>query len=141
MAAFPHAAYRLISKRGANDCAIASLAMILRREYEEVLLASAKVSPTVWKDGLTVTEMQKVAKRLKINTRILKARPSYEFDITAETGVLWVGYNDSAREHVVALFEGGWIVEPEYDPPVMAEHDDYLAVHNAYAGGLLQVIE
>lgn len=141
MAAFPHAAYRLISKRGDNDCAIAAMSIIFRRDYEEVLLAASKVTSMVWRSGLTINEIQKTAKRLKVKTRVLKSRPTAEFDITAETGILWIGYNDSPREHVVALFEGGWIVEPEYNPPVMAEHDDYLAVHNAYAGGLLQVVE
>jgi hypothetical protein len=45
------------------------------------------------------------------------------------------------KEHCVVLLNGGWIIDPEYDPAVIAEHDDYLRVHNAYPSGLLQVKE
>lgn len=142
MSAFPRVAYRLYPKRGDADCAIAAMATVFRRDYEEVLIAASRVSPNAWKRGLHLTEMQRVARRLKIKTQVKKVtggRP--DFDIESETGVLWVSYHDRTSEHCVVLLDGGWISDPEYDPAALAEHDDYLCVHNAYASGLLQVKE
>ena len=39
----PSATYRAHSKRGDADCTIASMAIIFRRDPEEVLIAAAKV--------------------------------------------------------------------------------------------------
>lgn len=142
MGAFEHVGYRIYSKRGPADCAIAAMATIFRRDYEEVLIAAARVSPTAWPSGLHLTQMQRVARRLKVKTtirKVLGGRP--EFDLEEATGVLWLGHNDSTNEHCVVLLDGGWIIDPEYNPAVAAEHDIYLRVHNAYPGGLLQVLE
>jgi hypothetical protein len=141
MAAFPHAAYRIYSKRGDSDCAIAAMATVFRRDYEEVLIAAAKVAPHAWKSGLTWLQMRQVARRLKVKTLVRKAVPHLDFDMEDETGVLWVGHHDSTNEHCVVLLDGGWIIDPEYNPAVISEHDDYLRVHNAYPGALLQVVE
>lgn len=142
MSAFPRVAYRLYPKRGESDCAIAAMATVFRRDYEEVLIAAAKVRPHAWKSGLHWIDMPRVARRLKVKTRTRKVLGGVpDFDMENETGVLWVGYRDRTSEHCVVLLEGGWIADPEYDPVVLAEHDDYCAVHNAYPGGLLQVKE
>lgn len=142
MSAFPRVAYRLYPKRGESDCAIAAMATVFRRDYEEVLIAAAHVAPHAWKSGLHLTQMQRTARRLKVKTVVRKVLGGVpDFDIEGETGVLWLSYRDRTSEHCVVLLEGGWIADPEYDPIVLAEHDDYLGVHNAYPSGFLQVKE
>ena len=141
MGAFPYTAYRLYSKRGDSDCSIASMATVFRKDYEEVLIAAEKVAPKVWRDGLSIEDMQRVARRLKVPVRV-RAAASQTIDLDEETGILWLQYNDDAhKHHVVSIFEGGWLADPEYSPVVIAEYDHYLRVHNAYVGGLLQVKE
>jgi hypothetical protein len=132
--ALPHV-MQLHSKTGKADCTIAAMATIFRRDYEEVLIAAAKVSPTVWKAGLACTEMLKVAHRLKVKAR-WKHNPDFEDDI----GVLIVGYNDKIEDHAVVLIEG-WIIDPEWRPPTMWHHIDFFREHNAYGTTLLEVIE
>jgi hypothetical protein len=89
---FPRVAYRVYSKRGDADCAIAAMATVFRRDYEEVLIAAAIVYPDAWNHGLTLPHMQRVARRLKIKTAIRTVTGGVpSFDIEDETGVLWTG--------------------------------------------------
>ena len=131
----PSAVYHLVSKRGAADCAIASLAFLTRREYEEVLIAAAKVDPHVWRTGLHATDMVKVAKRLQV-----KAKWVASFDPEEEIGVLWVSYHDSTKEHIVVLMEG-WVFDPEHNPVSVWRYDEFCSANNAYGNTLLKVVE
>lgn len=133
----PHASYRVYSKRGKSDCAIAAMATIFRRDPEEVLLAAAKVSPRVWESGLYCTDMVKVARRLKIKA---VWRYAGQFSPEDDIGVLAIGYNDNRNEHCVALIEG-WVLDPEQNPVSLWEYDEFCRVENAYGNALLQVIE
>lgn len=129
------AVHRLHAKWGDNDCTIAAMATIFRREPGEVLIAASKVSPTVWRTGLSCKEMLKVAHRLKI-----KARWKHGFDPEEDTGVLVIGFNDKVGEHCVVLLEG-WIIEPEHDPVSVWRFDDYYKATNSYGTTLLEVVE
>jgi hypothetical protein len=125
--------YRAHAKAGENDCAIAAMATIFRREPGEVLVAAAKVKPTVWKDGLSCNEMLKVAKRLKV-----KATWAMKFDPETAVGVLWVTYNDVPKEHCVVLI-AGWVIDSDCDPVEVMRYVDYCASEKAYGTVLLQV--
>lgn len=131
----PSVFFRVVPKQGDNDCAIASLAWYLRRAYAEVLIAAAHICPTVWTAGLSCPEMIRVAKRLGVKAKWLTT-----FDIEDDIGLLWVSYNDSAKEHIVCLAEG-WVLDPDHDPVVMAQHEDWMKVNNAYPKALMQVCE
>lgn len=131
----PSATYRLHSKRGASDCAVAALAIILRRDPEEVLVAAARFKPTVWGAGLYCTDMVRVARRLKVKARWLTTG---QFDADEDTGVLWVSYHDSTKEHCVALIEG-LVVDPEHTPVSLWEYDEFCRANNAYGNALLVV--
>jgi hypothetical protein len=111
------------------------MATIFRLDPEEVLIAAAHISPTVWQSGLYCSTMLKVARRLKI-----KARWKENFDPDEDIGVLWVSYNDVAREHCVSLVEG-WVLDPEHDPVSLWRYSEFMTANNAYGHSLLQVIE
>ncbi len=119
---FPEASIRLITQRGKNDCAIASLATYLGRCYEEVLIAACQVSKTVWSAGLSGPEHIKVAQRLGIRTRWVR-----RFNIEEDTGILGISYTDDALSHDTVLIEGK-IFDPEYAPASLIDHDDYCRV-------------
>lgn len=131
----PQATYRVHSKKGDSDCGIAAMAIILRRDPEEVLIAAAKIAPTVWTKGLFCTEMVRVARRLKVKARWLT---SGQFDPEDATGVLWVSYHDSTKEHCVALIDGK-VIDPEHTPPSLWEYDEFCKANNAYGNSLLVV--
>lgn len=131
----PHAVIRLYPKRGENDCAIATLASYLRRDYEEVLLAAGKVQPRVWEAGLYCTDFIKVANRLKVPVKWHKT-----FDLDADTGVLWVSYNDRGLEHVVLLDEGR-IYDNDHDPISVWSPEDYFGHYNATPKQLLMRLD
>ena len=131
----PHAFFHLYSKRGKSDCAIASMATIFRRDYEEVLIAASRASSTVWRMGLSCKDMSTIARRLKVKTK-WKHNPDFEEDI----GVLMIDYNDSSKCHAVVLIEG-WIFDPEHNPIMACRFDEYYRAHNAYGTALLEVIE
>lgn len=131
----PSAVYRIAPQRGQADCAVAAMAFIFRRDQEEVLIAASHVDPTVWRTGLSCTQMSKIARRLKIKTRW-----NSHFDTDESIGVLWVGFHDNTKEHCVVLIEG-WIYGVEHDPVSMWRYDEYMKVRNAYGGSLMEVIE
>lgn len=133
----PHATYRVYSKRGPADCSIAAMATIFRRDPEEVLIAASRISPTVWRSGLHLTEMLKVARRLKVKVRVKYAA---QIDPDDDIGVLWISYNDRVDEHCVSLVEG-WVLDPEEHPVSLWRYADYMTVQNAVPNGLLEVVE
>lgn len=131
----PEATYRIHSKRGKADCAVAAMAIIFRRDPEEVLIAAAKFKPTVWTAGLYCTDMVRVARRLKLKA---EWKVTGQFDPEDATGVLWVSYHDSTKEHCVALIEG-MVIDPEHTPASLWDYDDFCRANNAYGNSLLVV--
>lgn len=130
-----HASYRLYPKRGPADCVIACMATIFRRDYEDVLIAAVGVNKHAWRSGLHTTEFARIARRLKVRAE-WKVKPVLDED----TGVLWIGYHDSTREHCVVLLEGK-VIDPDHDPVSLWDADDYLRANNAYANQLFRVRE
>jgi len=127
----PHAVVRLYPKRGENDCGVAVLASYLRCDYEEVLLAAAKVNPHVWQRGLYYQDFVKVASRLGVPAKWTKA-----FSTDDDCGVLWVTYNDLKMEHVVLLDEGR-IYDSDHNPVSVWSTEDFFAHYNAVPVHLL----
>lgn len=128
----PSAVYRIVPKQGKADCAIACLAMLLRRDYGEVLAAAARISRTLWTAGLTTPEMIRVARRLK--SRLVL---SDTIDPEEDTGILWVTFRDRAGWHVVLLHQG-LVFDPEHDPVSMWDYEAFCAVQNAVPKGILK---
>jgi hypothetical protein len=111
------------------------MAMIFRRDPEEVLIAASHISSTGWRSGLSWPEMLKVARRLKSKTRWKTA-----FDAEDDIGVLWISHHDSTKEHCVVLIEG-WIHEIEHNPVSLWRYSEYMTAQNAFGNSLLEVIE
>ena len=128
----PSAVYPIVPKQGAADCAIACLAMLLRRDYGEVLAAAARISKTLWTAGLTPKEMIRVARALKSCVAL-----SYTFDPEEDTGIVWVTFRDRTGDHVVFLHQG-FVFDPEHDPVSMWTYDDFCAVQNAVPKGIVK---
>jgi ABC-type bacteriocin/lantibiotic exporter with double-glycine peptidase domain len=126
----PEAVYRLVTKRGKNDCAIAVLATYLRQEYEVVLIASAKVSSSAWQEGLTQKEILRTAARLKTPLRMIPYT-ALDDDFDETTGLLWIEYNHVSNRHVVFQHKG-WIFDPEDDPISLWEWEEFMRINNAY---------
>lgn len=135
-AKLPSAVYHVVAKHGTADCAVAALAFVLRRSYEEVLIAAARVDPHVWTSGLHATGMSRVCKALGVKARWLKG----EIDTEDGIGVLWASYRDSTKEHCVVLLEG-WVFDVEHDPVSVWRYDEWCVANNAYGVSLLAVAE
>ena len=130
----PNVAYHVVAKLGDADYMVACLAMILRRDYGEVLAAAARVCKTVWRDGLTPKETLRTARALGASAAFTS-----QFDAEEDAGVLWVAFRDQIQEHAVVLIEG-WVFDPDHAPVSMWLYDDYLAVRNAVPKLLLKVM-
>ena len=86
---------------GEADCAVTALAMYLGRPYREVSEAAMRTSPHVHQRGLWATEMRRIAKRLGVTLRSVRAPVP---NITERTGILCV--KRKAVEHAAVLFQG-----------------------------------
>ena len=116
----PSAATRLHPKRGSHDCAVAAIASLIRRDYEEVLMAAARVAPQFWSEGLTAAQHVSICRRLGVKTTWLRA-----FDLEEDRGVLWVEYHDTAAKHSIYL-DAGKVYDSDHNPVTMWDVDDYL---------------
>jgi hypothetical protein len=127
----PLAAYPLVAKRGTADCGIACLAMFLRRDYEDVLIAAARINPNVWHTGVYFKDFVRTAKQLGV-----KAWWRHMSDLDSATGVLWVTYRDNPREHVVLVIEGS-VIDPDAPLCLWDDVDDFVGHYNAVVHQLL----
>ena len=98
-------------KRHRGDCAVAALASLLQRPYEEVLVASALLVPVVLVRGLNNDEIIKIA--LKFGCTLIE-RTHDEIDYRKMTGLLGahLQHNSLGEEHAVVLSHG-LIYDPE----------------------------
>lgn len=131
----PSAFVRLIPQRGKADCSIAALASFTGADYEEVLIAASRTRKTIWTEGLQGPAHVRICKQLGVKARWYK-----KFDIDEDTGVLWVAYNDDASKHHDVLLIDGKIYDPDHNPVIVADHDDYFRHFNAYPKELLKRI-
>lgn len=99
---------RFVRQNGFSaDCGVSALAMLAGVLYEDALVAAANLDdPSVLQTGLTWTEMRKVARRLGLQTRLLRA-----YDVEESTGVLGFkadpdGPKPKAESHYAFLWEG-----------------------------------
>jgi hypothetical protein len=77
--------------------------MLTGESYEEVLVATAQVAPTVLQAGLTWVQMKKIAKLLGFRATVKRKRA---IDIEGDTGILCVNSPKWKADHVVVLREG-----------------------------------
>lgn len=88
-----------------GDCAITALALACGITYETALSASLAAHPSSL-DGMALKHIRKAAGYLGFKTRAVT-----KFDLTEDTGILWVVGRDDDESHVVYLWEGR-ILEP-----------------------------
>lgn len=95
------ALFRIINQRGKADCGVATLATLLSRTYEEVLLVAGRISPNVLRKGLFTSDLIRIA--WEFDTAL--ERKVQKIDLDEVTGVLGVRY-PSKREHFVFITKG-----------------------------------
>lgn len=121
--------FQLHQQRGKRDCGVATLATLLGRTYEEVLIVAAMLSPNVLKKGLYATDLHRIADSLGST---LKRRVG-SMDLEEKTGILEVKFK-SKREHFVFLVNG--LVFDLEDPLQAWDVSTYLKHHKAVVQGL-----
>jgi ABC-type bacteriocin/lantibiotic exporter with double-glycine peptidase domain len=126
----------IIAQRRDMDCAVACLGWYFHLRYEDVFAEALKVGPLIRQGGLTVRQIQDVAKRLGYPlTRVHHSKVDLEEDV----GILTVTWNDPAMQggaygHAVVLRKGT-ILCPRL--PSMWDADVYLDVERGRIGTLL----
>ena len=115
---------KVVLQRAASDCAVAVLAMLTGKTYEEILLAVGQEQPKVLKKGLWVAEIIRIASAAGVP---LKKRK--KFDLETDCGILCL------YDHVVVL-KNGLVIDPA-DGSIW-EADVYLAACKEDAPLLLQ---
>ena len=93
--------HQLHRQRTKRDCGVATLATLIGRSYEEVLIAAVSISPNVLKKGLFSTDLQRIASMFEI----VLIRRTGEFDIDEHNGILELCFPNK-REHLVVLMNG-----------------------------------
>lgn len=126
--------FRIINMRGKHDCGVATLATLLGRTYEEILLSAGRISPRVLKMGLYDSDLVKIA--ADFNT--LLVRRVQKIDLDEHTGILGLRY-PTKREHFVFL-TNGLVFDPQDENVVW---DAYLFVKKfkVKVVGLLEEVE
>lgn len=120
---------RIITSRRENDCAICALAMLLGRDYEDVLLAVDKVDKQAGKKGLWSTQIKKAAQLLGQPLKMKR-----KFDLETAAGILAVDH-PKGLAHALLLREG---LVFDYDGLVW-DVEDYLAEKGLTVSHLLVV--
>lgn len=95
--------FHAVLKRHEADCAVAALACLLQRSYEEVLVAAAQILPHVLTKGLYNEEIIKVADLFGVS---LEERTYEEIDFQKSTGILGFKVGEQDDEHAVVLSHG-----------------------------------
>jgi hypothetical protein len=86
-------------RRREHDCGLWSLSCFLSRPYEEVFLEAAKVDKDAGANGLWMTQIVKIAKRLGVKLKLRR-----RFNHYTTTGILGM-YLDNVG-HVCILKQG-----------------------------------
>ena len=91
-----------VMQKNASDCAIASLAMLLGRSYEEVSKKALELFDKPHQKGLTTREIQRLARAVRGQS--LQSIKIKNANLDEETGMLFV--KRGTEEHACVLFEG-----------------------------------
>jgi hypothetical protein len=103
-----------------SDCAIWALAALTSRPYEDVLLEVAKEDPLGGKNGLHVTQIQRISGHLGVPLKLVRAPHWYkgklygrEINFEEETGILsvWLLTEGKKKEGHVCVLKKGQIIE------------------------------
>ena len=114
-------------QRHPMDCAVATMAMLLGKSYEDVLQA---FKHNVMAKGATVAQMQAAARRLGTALRWRRWRDALEH----ETGILAVSSPRWAHDHLVLLKDGELIIDTD---GTIWETDVFLSAYEARPVSLL----
>ena len=135
-----------------NDCAIWALAAFLSKPYEDVLVEAAKEDPLAGKEGLHVSQIQRIAARLGTPLQFTlqkhfqktKAHPEgkwygREVDLEEDIGILsvWLIENGRKYGHVAVLFSGK--VLDSVGGTMIWDAETYCHPSRAIVHGLLRV--
>lgn len=92
---------RITMQRTKSDCAVAVLAMLLGFVYEEVLIVTSRVHPTILTEGMTTRQIRTIARRLGYSCTRKR-----DIDLLADTGALTIASKQFTFDHLVVLREG-----------------------------------
>lgn len=126
--------HQIHPQRGKRDCGVATLATLLGRSYEEVLVAAASMSPNVLKKGLYASDLARIALSLGSS---LKRRVG-QIDLDETTGILEVKLKNG-REHFVFL-ANGLVFDPQ-EPGQAWDAYTYVRHFKAEVQGLSEEVE
>ena len=109
MAVAERPAFQIHRQRGRKDCGVATLATLLGRTYEEVLVVAGRIAPTVLRKGLYSSDLVRIAAEFDV----LLTRRVQKIDLEDHTGILGLEYSRK-RFHAVFLTHG-LIFDPQED--------------------------
>lgn len=93
---------RIVRARADSDCAVAALAMLLGKTYEDVFAVAAGITPNPHIEGLALAAVRTVADILGSPLSL-----RHTVDYRASTGLLWLcSSRGKAAAHVVVLTAG-----------------------------------
>lgn len=127
--------FHIVLQRGTHDCAIACLAGLLGKSYEDVLVASTALVPGAYREGLNNIELMRIAQSLDAKLKRYK-----RVDVEEDSGVLGIQLPGQVRNMHAVLLTHGLIFDPS-DKGVVWEADDYLRHMKAKVIDLLEVME
>lgn len=125
------ALFRVTNMRGKHDCGVATLAMLLGRTYEEVLLVAGRISPNVLKKGLYSSDLVKIAG--EFGSKL--SRTTTPIDLEESTGILGLRF-PTEREHFTFL-TNGLMFDPQ-DENVVWDAILYVKKHKVVVVDLLE---
>lgn len=93
-------------QRSGMDCGLCCLQMLIERPYDVVRDAALKVAPTLHADGLWVSQLRSIAKRLGVT--LTRQAPPFPEECT---GIVRVKLKTRGF-HYVVLFRGVAVINP-----------------------------
>lgn len=126
--------YQIHHQRGKRDCGVATLATLIGRTYEEVLMVAGDISPNVLKKGLFASDLAKIANEFQ-STIVRKVG---HIDLDEDTGILELKF-PNRREHYVFLMNG-LIFDPQ-EPGQVWDAYTYVRKSRAKVQGLSKEVE
>lgn len=129
----PPSMVRLIRQSGHDkDCGAAAIGMLLGLRDQQALALCASVAPRLLEEGMTWGELQTVAERAGVRTKLLRPGQYVEDEATGVWGV--APKRKRGVEHFLFLWAGRPI---EGNSELWLDADDYLSHYRYKAGCLL----
>ena len=123
----------LVAQRRGFDCGVACVAIAARTDYADAFYVAARIAGPKIREGLTVTQLMRVASRLKHPMKRVHWRKVDLDEDSGILGILWPGPAWKSGHWVV--LRCGTIIDP--DGLKIWDADDFMKAHKARPGTLL----